>query len=65
MNQSNTNLKNNVSLIKNGAPNGTAAARPINMAQGQSPIELPKQSNGLANLTQISRSQRSLINQQN
>ena len=65
MSQSNANLKNNVGLIKNGTSNVTAATRPINMAQGQSSIELPKQSNGLVNITQISRSQRSLLNQQN
>lgn len=51
MSQNNANLKNNMSLIKNGAPNVTAATRPINMVQGQPSIELPKQSNGLVNIT--------------
>lgn len=61
MSQSNTNLKNNMSLIKNSAPNVAPASRPMNMVQGQPPMELPKQSNGVAN----GRSQRSLMQQQN
>lgn len=56
-----TNLKNNMGLIKNGAPNVTPATRPMNMVQGQSPMELPKQSSGVVNR----RSQRSLMQQQN
>lgn len=59
MSQNNANLKNNMSLIKTGAPNVAAATRPINM--GQAPVELPKQSTGVVNR----RSQRSLLNQQN
>lgn len=61
MSQSNANLKNNMSLIKNSAPNVAPASRPMNMVQGQPPMELPKQSNGVAN----GRSQRSLMQQQN
>ena len=57
----NANLKNNMGLIKNGAPNVTPAARPMNMVQGQPPMELPKQSSGVVNR----RSQRSLMQQQN
>ena len=49
--QNNANLKNNMSLIKNGTPNVTSAARPINMVQGQPPMELPKQANALVNIT--------------
>jgi hypothetical protein len=49
--QNNANLKNNVSLIKNAAPNVASASRPINMAQGPPPLELPKPANGLVNIT--------------